>query len=135
MPKFSNISRARLATCHPALQELFEEVILSYDCAILCGYRGQEEQDEAFSLRTSTKRWPESKHNVEPSLAIDVAPYFMGQGVDWEDLPAFAYFAGYVRRVAEVQRVHVRWGGDWNGNNRTNDERLVDMVHFELAQG
>ncbi len=39
MPEFSNTSKARLATCHPDIQEVMNEVIKYFDCTILEGYR------------------------------------------------------------------------------------------------
>jgi len=29
----------------------------------------------------------------------------------------------------------LRWGGDWDGDTETNDNRFDDLVHFELADG
>ena len=133
MPSFSNLSEQRLSTCDPRLQAIFREVIKEYDCSILCGHRGQDEQDEAFSTGRSTKKWPDSKHNSQPSIAVDAAPYFIGIKIDWKDTAAFARFAGYVERVAHEQGVKIRWGGDWNQNRRTADETFIDMPHFELV--
>ena len=48
MFRFSHISRSRLNTCHPDLITLFNTVIRNYDCSILCGHRGELEQNEAF---------------------------------------------------------------------------------------
>jgi hypothetical protein len=132
MPAFSQLSAQRLATCDERLQRVFNEVIKERDCTIICGHRGKDEQDEAFATNKSTKRWPDSKHNKEPSLAVDAAPYFPGVKIDWTDKAAFARFAGYVERVAFEQGIKLRWGGDWNDNKRTNDEKLVDMPHFEV---
>ena len=133
MPKFSATSKSRLATCHQSLQDILNEAIKTVDFSVLCGHRTKEEQDRAFSEGTSTLRWPKSKHNSLPSLAVDVAPYFRGVGVDWEDTAAFARLAGYLERVAEEQGVKIRWGGDWNQNYRTADERFKDMPHIELV--
>ena len=47
MPSFSQRSLDRLATCHPDLNRLFTEVVKHFDCTVLCGHRGQEEQDKA----------------------------------------------------------------------------------------
>ena len=113
---------------------MFVAVVKEYDCTVLCGHRGKEEQDEAFATEMSTKRWPDSKHNQVPSLAVDVVPYFPGVKIDWKDLSTFARFAGYVERVAHEQGTRIRWGGDWNDNRRTADERFVDMPHFELVE-
>ncbi len=118
MPKFSQSSFSKLSTCHSDLQVLFYEVIKSFDCTIIEGYRGQEEQDHAFSM------------------AVDVSPY----PIDWKNTDRFYFFAGYVMGIAQrlkdegkISHV-VRYGGDWNGNKNIDDERFKDLVHFELVQ-
>ena len=134
MPRFSERSEARLRTCHPDLQAVLRGAIERVDFTILCGHRGQEDQEEAFRTGTSTKRWPHSRHNSRPSEAVDVAPWLGPQiQIDWEDLASFARLAGYLERVADEKGVRLRWGGDWNGNYRTRDERFVDAGHFELV--
>ena len=130
MPSFSRISEARLLTAHPDLQELFKEVIKELDFSVLYGHRDEDDQAEAFRTGASTKRWPDSKHNQVPSLAVDVAPF----PVDWNDLARFARLAGYVERVAWEKAIPIRWGGDWDQDGWTKDERLVDMPHFELMK-
>jgi hypothetical protein len=37
-----------------------------------CGFRGQKEQELAFSQGTSGARWGQSPHNFRPSLAVDL---------------------------------------------------------------
>lgn len=128
MPTFSPLSEARLQTCSPLLQQLLREAIKEIDFTVLCGHRGQEEQDEAFRTKKSTVKWPDSRHNKQPSLAVDVAPY----PVDWKDTARFARLVGYIERIADEKRIAIRWGGDWNGNWRTSDERFTDMPHIEL---
>ncbi len=131
MPHFSSRSRDNLRTCDYRLVELFNEVIRSFDCTIICGYRGQQAQDEAFFTGFSTKRWPESKHNTNPSLAIDVVPY----PVDWKDIEPFKWMGPYVIGVGDSKGVKLRWGADWNGNRRTSDEKFLDYAHFEIIEG
>lgn len=129
MPAFSKSSLDRLATCHPKLQALMNEVIKYEDCVILCGHRGQAEQDQAFRDGKSKLKWPQGKHNTLPSNAVDIAPY----PLDWNDHLAFARLAGYVQAIADGMGIAVRWGGDWNGNGKSKDERFLDLVHFELV--
>lgn len=135
MYKFSDRSQANLSECHGDLRVLFQEVILYRDCTILEGHRPKEKQDLAVERGNSTLKWPKSKHNSLPSMAVDVIPY----PIDWEDKLAIAYFAGYVMRIADnllsKKKMHhqLRWGGDWNHNNEVNDQKLIDLVHFELV--
>lgn len=128
MYKFSSKSKAQLLTCHPELQRLFREVIKGYDCTIIQGHRGKEEQDEYFRTGKSKLEWPLSKHNKNPSLGVDVAPY----PIDWNDLNRFYHFGGYVKGVADQLDINIRWGGDWDGDNDLNDQTFNDLVHFEL---
>ncbi|WP_448216272.1 M15 family metallopeptidase [Endozoicomonas sp. 2B-B] len=128
MPSFSKTSKARLETCHPDLQRLMNKVVERFDCSIICGHRGKEEQEKAFREGKSQARFGQSKHNTIPSIAVDVAPY----PIDWEDREYFAHFAGYVRAVADDLGIKIRWGGDWNMDNRSSDETFSDMPHFEL---
>jgi len=124
----------RLSQCDMRLQNILREAIKSVDFTILCGHRNKEDQDKAVAEKKSTLKWPNSKHNFLPSRAVDIAPYFgTGTPLDWEEKAAFARLYGYISRIAEEQGVAIRWGGDWNNNFRTNDERLVDMPHIELV--
>lgn len=129
MPTFSNLSLQRLKTCDPRLQVLLEEAIKHVDFTVLVGFRNKEEQEDAFRRGTTTKHFPNSNHNKSPSKAVDIAPF----PVDWKDTARFARLFGYIERIAEEMQIKVRWGGDWNGNYRTADERLVDMPHIELV--
>ena len=133
MPSFGSRSRARLDECHPALVKLFQDVVETRDCVIVCGYRGQEEQERAFDQGLTTLHYPNSKHNVRPARAVDVAPYIGGE-IPWKDVKAFIFFAGYVFRVAYELAIPIRWGGDWDQDLRLDDQRLNDYPHFELPK-
>ena len=138
MPAFSKSSIRNLNSCHPDLMTLFMEVIKHYDCTIICGHRGQSEQELAFADGNSRVRWPDSKHNQKPSRAVDAAPYFSEYGLDWEDMKAFYLFAGRVLEIARRLKENgsighsVRFGGDWDSDGRTLDQTFNDAVHFEL---
>lgn len=135
MPYFSQLSKERLHTCDPELQLLFTIVIKSFDCSILCGYRSKEDQDKAFEEETSKLEWPNSKHNSTPSQAVDVCPYPVP---DWSKPQDFIYFGGYVMGVANMLKFNklmthsIRYGGDFNSNDRVTDSTFGDFCHFEL---
>jgi len=132
MPSFSSSSKARLSTCHPDLQKLFKEVVKTYDCTIICGHRSEADQEKAFKDKVSQVRFPDSLHNSDPSLAVDVAPYDVDRrNIDWDYLPAFYHFAGYVRKTAETLGINYRWGGDWDGDYNLRDQSFNDLVHFQ----
>ena len=128
MPTFSNKSLERLESCHPDLQRLMKEVIKVYDCTILQGHRGKEEQDEYFRTGKSKVEYPNSKHNSVPSMAIDVVPY----PIDWNDWNRFYHFAGFVQGVAANMNINIRSGLDWDGDFDLKEQTFMDAPHFEL---
>ncbi len=137
MPKFSEASIEKLKTCHVDLMTIFVAVIQKFDCSIIYGYRGKEDQDKAFKTGKSKLQFPDSKHNSMPSMAVDAAPF----PIDWSNTTRFFWFAGYVMGVADQLYLEgkishkVRYGGDWNVNYNIDDEKgLRDLVHFELVK-
>jgi len=87
MPHFGKTSRKRLATCHEDLQLVFNEVIKHFDCTIVCGHRGEADQNDAFERGNSKLRFPQSKHNQWPSLAVDAVPW----PINWDDTDRMRY--------------------------------------------
>ena len=134
MASFSSQSQDRLDSCHTDLIVLFETVVKNFDCSVICGFRPEADQMDAYLTGNSQTKWPDSRHNTLPSMAVDVAPY----PVDCNDRERFTLFAGYVLGVAATLRTHgvishgVRWGGDWNSNSHVSDNNFDDLVHFEL---
>lgn len=133
MPKFGETSTARLETCHPELQRLFKEVVKTFDCAVLCGYRGAAEQEKAFREGRSKAKFGQSRHNTmidgKPcSMAVDVAPW----PLDWQDVRPFYAFAFYVKAKAECMGIKIRLGCDWDGDYNVKNNHFNDLVHFEL---
>ena len=131
MPKFSEASAAKLQTCDPRLQRVFYEVIKHYDCTIIEGYRGERDQNEAFQNGNSKLRWPQSKHNQMPSLAVGVMPY----PIDWKDLERLTLFAGFVLGTTKSLGITLRWGADWDSDWDLKEEKFRDYPHFELVEG
>lgn len=129
MPAFSAASLRRLATCHPDIQRVMKEVIRVFDITVLEGHRGEEAQNEAFRTGRSTLRFPQSRHNHRPALAIDVAPY----PIDWKDWRRFDLMAGYILGTASHMGIRLRWGGDWDSDHDMADQTFHDLPHFELA--
>lgn len=129
MPSFSQKSLDRLWTCDKRLQKVFNEVILHVDCTILEGFRSKSAQDEYYRTRVSQVQWPDSKHNSNPSRAVDAVPY----PIDWQDHRRFYLFAGFVKGVALMQGIKIRWGGDWDGDWTWKDQKFHDLPHFELV--
>ena len=128
MAKFGKTSRERLGTCEKDLQLLFKEVVRNFDCSIVCGHRGEKDQNEAYKRGNSKVKYPRGRHNAKPSRAVDVAPY----PIDWTDRDRFHYFAGYVMGIASQMGIDIIWGGDWDGDTDLKDNAFDDLVHFEL---
>jgi peptidoglycan L-alanyl-D-glutamate endopeptidase CwlK len=143
MPTFGKASKDKLATCHEDLQTVLNEVIKYFDFTVTYGTRTVAEQQALYAQGRTTKgdivTWVDgvkkkSNHNYLPSRAVDIAPY----PINWKDRESFVYLAGYVmatadRLYAEGKIKHkIRWGGDWNQNDRTNDEKQTDTPHFEI---
>lgn len=129
MPAFSRRSLARLETCDHRLQMVMKRAITRYDFTVLCGHRTKEEQNDAFERGVSKLRWPRSKHNKMPSLAVDIAPF----PIDWDNLERFRELAAIVMDEAAKLNIKLRWGGDFNMNGKP-DDKFVDMPHFELIE-
>lgn len=127
MPKFSKASAAKLATCHPDLQRLFNAVIQTHDCTIICGARTLEEQQKAFkggfSKLDGIKK--KSKHQISKeqplSLAVDVLPH----PIKWDDRSGHEVFARAVKVHAQNLNIKIRWGGDFKS--------FSDRPHWELV--
>ncbi len=128
MPIFSIRSIEILQTCDPRLQRIFKQVVLTFDCTVVSGHRTEGEQNALFHRGASKLKWPYSKHNRKPSLAVDVYPY----PIDWKDRDRFHYFAGFVMGEALARDLNLRWGGDWDKDWQVRDNVFDDLGHFEL---
>jgi peptidoglycan L-alanyl-D-glutamate endopeptidase CwlK len=120
MAKFGKQSLRNLSTCHESLQLIMNKAIESVDFSVICGFRDEAKQNEAFNLGFSKLKWPKSKHNENPSLAVDVIPY----PVDWNDVFRFFLMAGHILRVAHDLQIPLTWGGTWKS--------FPDYPHFQL---
>lgn len=129
--KFSKRSASRLATCHPDLQKVLNEVIKHVDCTIIEGIRTVETQEEY--VRTGKSKTMNSKHLPQDdgySHAVDVIAY----PIQWENEARNYMFAGFVKGVAASMGIKLRLGADWNGNFDTTDQKFHDLVHIELIK-
>jgi peptidoglycan L-alanyl-D-glutamate endopeptidase CwlK len=150
MPTFGRRSQREFDTLDERLQTILRNVIRETDFTILQGRRGRAEQEEARATGRSKVGWPNSKHNCplpqdgfprdqwpeDPerrSLAVDVAPWKRREPhIDWDDVKAFALLAGRILQEAANQGVELRWGGDWDMDGNTRDNKFNDLPHFEI---
>ena len=112
-----------------ALRIVMDFVLPALDHKLVCGIRGQQEQDECFANGSSKKKWPDSKHNIKPtdppnkkSDAADADPYPLLPGDRGHNHSV--HFAGFVtgaayvlHRLGEIRRPIRHLGftslGDW----------------------
>ena len=40
----------------------------------------------------------------------------------------------YVLGIASQMGLNIRWGGDWNQDTKTKDNKFDDLVHFEIKE-
>ena len=128
MPYFGKTSKKRLSTCDSKLQKVFNEVIKHVDCSILEGHRDKDRQNKLYEEGKTKVKYPNGRHNRQPSSAVDVTPY----PVDWKDRERQTLFAGFVIGVASQMGINLRWGGDWDQDFQVIDNRFDDFPHFEL---
>lgn len=130
MPIFSKKSRLRLDGCHPLLIEVLTEVIKYFDFSVLGGRRNAAQQDRLYAIGKSKLRFPKSRHNANPSEAVDIAPY----PIDWTDRERFTYLAGYIMVTARTHGILLRWGGNWALDNDLKNNYFDDLPHYELVK-
>lgn len=117
---FSARSMKRIQECHPNLQRIALELIKELDVVVLCGHRNKEDQDKAVHDGASKLRWPHSKHNKTPSMAIDMAPY----PIDWSNIPRFEDMCNRILKIANRLNITIRQGRDFS---------FRDYPHTELV--
>lgn len=127
-------SEKHLATCDERMIQV-ARLVMSwqiYDFSIVWGFRGEDDQNQAFHDGNSGKEWPDSLHNREPSPALDFAPYINGIGIPWKDTHAFAVIGGLFIAAGVILGYDIVYGGDWDMDGQTTDQRLQDWGHVQL---
>tara|TARA_R110002153_G_scaffold151371_4_gene302805 strand:- start:70 stop:483 length:414 start_codon:yes stop_codon:yes gene_type:complete len=122
MAAFGKTSQRRLDSCHEEFKIVMNSVInqLPYtcpvsgleivDCGIICGYRGEDEQEQAFRHGHSKAKYGESKHNFNPSQACDTLPMAGGKYL-WKDKAMQKAYAKLVMDTAWGLGYKWKWGG------------------------
>ena len=157
MPSFGKRSTENLATCDKRIQLVCNKAIKIIDFSVICGHRGEQEQNKAYAEKRSTKQWPYSKHNQNPSPAVDIWPYYPGQywkseiwltdvavmdAIDefdklkaqkaLETIKRWHFTIGFIIGVGHAMGIPLRSGGDWDKDFKFDDHRLIDLPHIEL---
>jgi len=136
MPSYSKSSRKKLETCHQDLQTIFNYVIKYWDNTIICGHRTKEEQDDVYEKGYSQVKYPNSKHNSFPSMAVDSVPY----PINWTNTDRMKVYVGFVLGVAAMMKSngqiehHLVSGLDWDSDTFLKDHTFHDHPHFQLKK-
>lgn len=91
-----------------------------YDIGIICGFRGEVEQNKEFDEGDSNARWGQSDHswrkgNNPCSLAIDFGPYSAKlRNYMWDDREAFKAISDHVIKVAKKLGYTVESGASYS---------------------
>ena len=154
MPSFGTTSIKRLQECDDRIQIICYDAIQLVDFSIVTGHRTKEKQDSLYPKYTKVK-WPNSKHNTMPSIAIDIAPYIKPYGVIFGNsddiaemkrlrgcttaeanafvIKAYARMIGTVEAMAYKRGIDIRVGMDWDGDYDMLDQKFHDLGHWELV--
>jgi peptidoglycan L-alanyl-D-glutamate endopeptidase CwlK len=154
MNKFGEASLERLGQCNDRIQLVCYKAILVADFAVITGHRNKEAQNKLYPKYTRVK-WPDSKHNKNPSQAIDVAPYIEPYGTIYGSkadvkkimklsnvsekaanafiIKAYSRLIGIMEGIAAENDVEIRVGLDWDGDMDMLDQTFHDLGHWETV--
>ncbi len=128
MYRFSDRSKKNLETSSVELIKLCNEVIKHIDFTVIEGYRNSERQ---YALYKNGKSQidgitQKSKHNHNPSRAIDIIPYKKGHnpfdGTEKSELMFYRLFREF-KIASKKLGIDINWGGFWS---------FKDYPHIEL---
>jgi len=143
MYNFGVRSREKLGTCHKILEAVAIRALerSPYDFTIVHGWRGKDLQNALQESGASNVRFPNSRHNKtdDPQIehpdtvsdALDFAPWVDGD-IPWNDTHIFACIAGCFFAAANELGAVITWGGDWDSDGSTKDQKLLDWGHIQL---
>lgn len=101
------------------------------DFRVIEGLRTKERQQQLF--KQGATKTMNSRHLT--GHAVDLAPIVAVEGkatIPWNDKSKFKDVAKAMFQAAKELNVTIRWGGDWNENGKSEDEKFYDGPHFEL---
>lgn len=129
--KLSERSHRALIGVHPLLVAVVDKAltISPVDFAVIEGRRTVERQRVLLAEKKTTTM--NSRHLT--GHAVDLAPWVNGD-IPWKDTQAFRQIRDAMFTAAAELGAKIRWGGDWNGNGRSDDETFYDGPHFELRR-
>ncbi len=135
MNVLGNVSKKVRDEVHPDLQRLIDALIPYVNFEVREGYRDAAAQQAAYDAQLSKAKPGHSKHNTIPSLAVHLIPFPEPDPKKaLTERLEYTHFAGAVKLMALTLGINLRWGGDWNSDWRTGDNRFNDLAHYELIE-
>ncbi len=124
-------SLENLRGVHPDLVKVVKRAIelTKVDFKVIEGKRTEARQRQL--MVNGKSQTMNSRHLT--GHAVDCAPLVAGV-IPWNDRKAFESVSGAMFSAANELGIPLRWGGDWNQNGSSDDERFYDGPHFELPR-
>ncbi|PVZ79520.1 peptidase M15 [Serratia sp. S1B] len=125
------VSETNLRGVRPELVAVVRRAIelTSVDFRVIEGVRTEERQRQL--VRNGASQTLNSRHIT--GHAVDCAP-LVNNAIPWNDQSKFKAVSDAMFQAAKELGVRIRWGGDWNENGRSDDEKFYDGPHFELRR-
>ena len=120
-------SLERLKGVHPDLVKVVKRALelTEYDFSVIEGVRSIE------TLRAYVEKGVSKTMNSRHLTGHAVDLYPVGRPTPWDRCHNVA---AAMLAAAKELGIHVRWGGDFNENGRSDDESFYDGPHFELSR-
>lgn len=111
----------KLLDAHPTLVGWFEDVkSRNPNVHVSWGFRDATSQAQAVQEGKSKLLFPNSAHNKQPALALDLFQIDESGRAFWDPV----FFAKLAGEIAD-SKLPLKWGGHWKG--------LGDNDHFEVV--
>jgi peptidoglycan L-alanyl-D-glutamate endopeptidase CwlK len=154
----STESERHLSTCCIGLQCVAREAAKWINIKIIEGHRKEAAQNTAFRKGLSQLKFPKSKHNKKPSLAVHAVPFplmwppTIGRVLKeieslqdiqckkkylWKAIKLYGRFyrmIGFIHAVAHYMKVPIRSGDDWDHDGEILDNHFNDLSHIEMIE-
>lgn len=126
--RFSRRSKNNLKGVHSDLVKVCHRALAltEIDFVVICGRRTKKHQQHLVAIGAS--KTMNSRHLT--GHAVDFAPY----PIDWNDLSKFKKISVAFLKAGKELNIPIRWGGDWDMDGDSKDERFYDGGHIELQR-
>ena len=142
---FGETSQANLVKVHPQLVRLLQFVLdlEVMDYSVVEGLRSLETQ--RGNVAAGRSQTMNSKHLMQDdgyAHAVDLYPHPINmqkvEEGDAREISRFGVLNGLMQASARLmpqlpgeRNMRIRWGGDWDSDGKTLDQKLYDAMHFE----